>query len=281
MIKISLLNQVSMNKHIKTYCLTVSILLHTFLLVSFNFYRRPLPMIEEQQAGLWVTSVSWVEASPVRPAHNNKDSVNRLLPQKHPELTRQSELNNADLKRLIQADSPKLIAEKKTVPSGIMLADYRPTTDFKQLNILPAPQKHKPFNTIKEASLSNFSLVHQKVALARNINSLPLYENREDNPALNAELLRYQDSIKEMINAHKIYPRMARKKGIEGVVLVDFLVAKNGQLKDIKLAASSTHKILDQATIRTINSANPFLPFPDSVNKKELWMRLAVSFSLE
>jgi protein TonB len=95
------------------------------------------------------------------------------------------------------------------------------------------------------------------------------------------ELSRYQKSVRKLIDAHKIYPRIAKRRGIEGVVFVGFLVTNNGLLKDIKLISSSDYEILDQAAIKTINNASPFLPFPEKINKKELWLKLALSFKLD
>lgn len=102
----------------------------------------------------------------------------------------------------------------------------------------------------------------------------------ENKRNIDKELLKYQHSIRKWISSHKIYPGIARRKGIEGVVTVSFSISKNGRLKDIKLITSSNYEILDKAAIRTINNSDPFTPFPESINKNELRLRLAISFKL-
>jgi protein TonB len=95
------------------------------------------------------------------------------------------------------------------------------------------------------------------------------------------ELQRYTKIIKDKIANNILYPPLARRKGIEGVVLVGFLLTNNGLLRDIRLIEPSGYEILNRAAITTINSASPFLPFPESIDKKELWLKLALSFKLD
>lgn len=95
------------------------------------------------------------------------------------------------------------------------------------------------------------------------------------------ELQRYSKIIKDKIANNILYPSLARRKGIEGIVLVGFLITNNGLLRDIRLIEPSDYEILNRAAITTINSASPFLPFPESINKKELWLKLALSFQLD
>jgi protein TonB len=95
-----------------------------------------------------------------------------------------------------------------------------------------------------------------------------------------SELQRYTKIIKDKIANNIFYPPLARRKGIEGIVLIGFLITHNGLLRDIRLIEPSDYDILNRAAITTINNASPFLPFPESINKKELWLKLALSFKL-
>jgi len=96
-----------------------------------------------------------------------------------------------------------------------------------------------------------------------------------------SELERYTKNIKDKIANNILYPPLARRKGIEGIVLVGFLITHNGLLRDIRLIEPSDYEILNRAAITTITNASPFSPFPESINKKELWLKLALSFKLD
>ncbi len=69
--------------------------------------------------------------------------------------------------------------------------------------------------------------------------------------------------IKELIDSHNTYPRMARKRGISGIVVVKMVLEENGNIKELRVIESSTHTILDNQTIKAIQEASKFFPKPD------------------
>ena len=77
-----------------------------------------------------------------------------------------------------------------------------------------------------------------------------------------AESLGRQDlyaSIRNAIDRAKIYPLLARKRKIEGTVIMEFIINNKGYPQDIRIEKSSEHEILDSAAIKTIKNAAPFL----------------------
>ncbi|MBI5788448.1 MAG: energy transducer TonB [Candidatus Schekmanbacteria bacterium] len=95
------------------------------------------------------------------------------------------------------------------------------------------------------------------------------------------DLSAYKEQIFSKILSAKFYPQSARKRGIKGTSVLRFLLAKDGAVKAVDLVESSQSDILDRAAISTIQDAAPFLPFPPGYNQEELWLKLAISFSLE
>jgi protein TonB len=84
---------------------------------------------------------------------------------------------------------------------------------------------------------------------------------------------RYQDyfnKIRERIKANWIYPRQAGDRGIEGELLIEFHIAKDGRLSDIELRHSSGTTILDDAALTAVKLAQPFPPVPDEIAKQTL-----------
>jgi len=64
--------------------------------------------------------------------------------------------------------------------------------------------------------------------------------------------------IRTAIEKAKSYPFLARKKGIEGTVLVRFIINKNGLPQGIQIIRSSGYHILDEEVSKIIKRAAPF-----------------------
>ena len=82
-----------------------------------------------------------------------------------------------------------------------------------------------------------------------------------------------------LTNSAPKYPRLARKKGYEGTVVLDVLVDENGKVEDLILFKSSGHAILDKTAI---SSVKKWLFEPGTIGRKKVKMRvkLPVRFKL-
>lgn len=69
--------------------------------------------------------------------------------------------------------------------------------------------------------------------------------------------------IKRLIDAHNAYPRMARRMRLSGEVTVRMVLDDNGKIVELRVIESSTHAILDEQAIRTIQEASQLFPKPD------------------
>jgi periplasmic protein TonB len=84
---------------------------------------------------------------------------------------------------------------------------------------------------------------------------------------------KYQDyfnKIRERIKAKWTYPRQAGERGIEGELLIEFHIAKDGRLEYIALRNSSGVAILDDYAMTAVKLAQPFPPVPDGIAKQTL-----------
>jgi TonB family protein len=63
--------------------------------------------------------------------------------------------------------------------------------------------------------------------------------------------------IQAALERAKRYPRMARERGIEGVVYVRFRVLPSGSVERVEIIKSSGSGILDSASIKTVYRARP------------------------
>jgi periplasmic protein TonB len=84
---------------------------------------------------------------------------------------------------------------------------------------------------------------------------------------------KYQDyfnKIRERIKSKWTYPRLAGERGIEGELLIEFHIAKDGRLEFIALRNSSGVAILDDYAMTAVKLAQPFPPVPDEIAKQTL-----------
>jgi protein TonB len=84
---------------------------------------------------------------------------------------------------------------------------------------------------------------------------------------------KYQDyfnKVRERIKSKWVYPRPAGERGIEGELLIEFHIAKDGWLEFIELRRSSGTAILDDAALTAVKLAQPFPPVPDEIAKRTL-----------
>jgi protein TonB len=63
--------------------------------------------------------------------------------------------------------------------------------------------------------------------------------------------------IRERIQAALLYPPLARTRRLEGAAAVRFQIARDGVPRELALAASSGHAILDRAALAAVEAAAP------------------------
>ncbi len=68
----------------------------------------------------------------------------------------------------------------------------------------------------------------------------------------------YFGLVRARIEERKRYPLVARKRGVEGQVLVQFTINPDGSLKGLKILKKSPHGILNRAALSAVEDAAPF-----------------------
>lgn len=68
----------------------------------------------------------------------------------------------------------------------------------------------------------------------------------------NYDMIALAEYVRNEIERQKYYPHIARTKGIEGTVYINFYIGQDGTPGSISIAKSSGEKILDDAGIMTI-----------------------------
>ena len=80
--------------------------------------------------------------------------------------------------------------------------------------------------------------------------------------------------IVSSIERVKNYPRLARERGIQGVVRLRFKVRERGEVERVEIVTSSGHDVLDTASIRTLYRATP-MPYVSG------WVEVPISYVLK
>lgn len=72
------------------------------------------------------------------------------------------------------------------------------------------------------------------------------------------------------------YPKVAIRRGYQGVVLLDILVNGDGEVKDVKVKKSSGHGVLDRSAVKGVKRWR----FSSTAAVRSTWVTLPVRFEL-
>ena len=92
---------------------------------------------------------------------------------------------------------------------------------------------------------------------------------------------KYFAEIKSKIVNNLVYPRYARKEGMEGYVNVLFKISKNGNLVFEKIEKGSQYGTLNTSAVKTIKISSPFIPFPNGIKRNSLTFLIKIHFKLK
>jgi len=90
----------------------------------------------------------------------------------------------------------------------------------------------------------------------------------------------YAQLVKERIQKHWTYPAAAQNRYIQGDLIVIFRLESNGRLVSSHIARSSGYRILDEFSIKAVERASPFPPFPEAIPVKFLNINASFAYRL-
>jgi periplasmic protein TonB len=91
----------------------------------------------------------------------------------------------------------------------------------------------------------------------------------------------YLKEVRARLDEAKQYPWMARLRGLEGTSLVRFRILAGGSVDRIGIIQPSTHRVLDEAAMETVQRAAPFPVFPDEARLERIELNVPVIFELD
>ncbi len=123
------------------------------------------------------------------------------------------------------------------------------------------PQKASDRKTIDLSELPVYETIY------RSVEQMPRFPGGE------AALMKYLDS-------HIVYPPLAAMNEVEGRVVVQFVVKKDGSVGEVKIVRS-VDKDLDKEAIRVVKSLPKFTPGRQNGKAVNVWYTLPVPFKLK
>jgi TonB family protein len=128
---------------------------------------------------------------------------------------------------------------------------------------------------------SNETLETQLAALPRQPTSPNPYEPEDNTVDLGNLRGLFTGKVRQRISNAKYYPRIARRRGMEGRPIVAFTLDKNGRLLQAALAQTSGYQLLDQAALEAVQQAAPYPEIPAPLKMDSFQFKLPISFILK
>ncbi|KFL34649.1 MULTISPECIES: energy transducer TonB [unclassified Sulfurospirillum] len=169
---------------------------------------------------------------------------------------------------------PKILAQSAPVSlriSTVIAQSEAPKHEVHQQEAIPpeqpepAPLKKLPK---KEKPSKPVSLPMANTALENNVSApiadasplltpTPQSESHSETPSY---LDLHKDEIAQALQRAKSYPELARRRSIEGVVEVSFIIKPTGEVEEVE--AISKSQLLSKAAIESVHKAKGYFPLP-------------------
>ncbi|MCK9571783.1 MAG: TonB family protein [Candidatus Omnitrophica bacterium] len=92
---------------------------------------------------------------------------------------------------------------------------------------------------------------------------------------------KYAAIVQKRILDNLGYPSPAKDAGFQGTVKLGLHLSYTGELLDTVIRNSSGYNVLDENAILTARRIISFPPFPESVDKKDLWIDIPITYNLD
>jgi TonB family protein len=104
-----------------------------------------------------------------------------------------------------------------------------------------------------------------------------------ETPDANLGALRglFTGKVRQRIANAKYYPRIARRRGMEGRPIIAFTLDRQGRLTKVGLAKTSGYQLLDRAALEAVHQAAPYPEIPAPLKMNSFQFKLPISFILK
>ena len=165
-------------------------------------------------------------------------------------------------------EKPKELVTKKIVPLVTKTEVVEKEIVSEVLDTVEAPKLLEETKTVAEIIDENVKSVEETVpaqTVASEEFSIPEESPSAGPIVTKSPILKKERYLKEhfhyvneTVQGKITYPRIARKMGWQGKVLISFVICKDGSVKDIRIVESSGFNALDKNAVEAIRKGAPF-----------------------
>ena len=172
-----------------------------------------------------------------------------------------------------QVIQPKPDAIKPAAKSALSPKSQKKPVISKKMLSAPA----EPEKVIFEESETQEEIIYQDFDST--------YQKADIDLAVAVDIEKKRPVVIEAVPLYKVnplpeYPRIARKRGYQGTVVLEVLVDQNGRVGDLRLFTSSGYSILDKKAMASVKGWL-FEPGMKGDKKVDMWVRVPVRFELK
>ena len=126
-------------------------------------------------------------------------------------------------------------------------------------------------------SVQKFEKATKEIKPKSHDTSIPKNEVEDKNSYIKQEQNRYYELIKQAIEKHKVYPKVALRRGIQGEVKIGFTLSKDGDL--ISYEIISGDKIFEKSIEKAMKDSFP-VPLPQGVFDSNINLSLTILYKM-
>ena len=202
------------------------------------------------------------------PAAEEPEPEQEILEQEKPEVLPEEEiLNTIQVTELAIVEDEKVRDEDQIISQDEIMESQTAfgTTNYDQGTDNRIVTKTMINEVVVEKPVERPAEVEHKVFTS--VEQMPQFPGGE------AALMKY-------LQSHINYPPMAAENGVQGRVVVQFVVEKNGSIGEVKVVRSMD-KDLDKEAVRVCKSLPKFTPGRQNGQAVPVWFTLPVTFKLQ
>jgi len=240
---------------------------------------KPKPMKKIVQKVRTLPRISQVQHQSIRPVRLKPGKKISTAPTPLPQLTR---VTQQPLKPLVvPAPRPREIAQPKQAlpvieshPISQQVSHQQPVVRRPVTYSRPYQQpSRRSTESVRRPSVTGQVVSSSSVRRA----AQPVQPVQPTQPA-------HSDVVREAAPLYKTnpppeYPRMARRRGLEGVVTIEAKIDPHGTVAELRIFAGSGHALLDKAALKAVRNWR-FSPGTVGGRAQAMWVKVPVRFEL-
>lgn len=245
--------------------LLISIAVHSVLFLAINLLVGPIMRpLEPGPRNLLITLVT-------RPQHPTEDERPEMPPPEPP-------ASNAVHKAQVQQPKPLL---KATPVDSVTSPDHKFVTPERVIEDTETPSNETQVDTAPETAPPIAEPLQSSVPIAMSPKAPEAGSLKLTQPDAGQIEAVYRHELLEAIARQKNYPEAARRRGLEGVVLVEFIISLNGEISQVKIERTSGSNILDRAAVSSVRRLKRFKPIPEALKRNRWRLFVTIHYDLE